>query len=255
MTTLKEDLFGTCNEIAAKFPGWAFINGQFKNKSLKHTDFIVHLGFGFDHKNSTALSPSVWLENKKCKNLCVKLLQLKSNSHAIVSMINFQAIHDELAYIPEKFRSLCWIEQNKLTKEAYLSAMRNFFAKSPPGTAEKIWDHTLDFTEARPVLEAVLRDGITLIERHYDLSSEANFLRALPPKYTPSRGIPYDEMERQKGLMMCIVHILLGDFDFVERYRSEAFVTIYPKRTTELDKIIAGLPELKKRYAETGSVV
>jgi hypothetical protein len=47
----------------------------------------------------------------------------------------------------------------------------------------------------------------------------------------------------------------LGDFDFVVRYRSDDFKTIYPKRTEELNKIIAKLPELKKRYAETGSVI
>lgn len=66
---------------------------------------------------------------------------------------------------------------------------------------------------------------------------------------------PYDELERQKGVMMCIVRSLLGDFDFVERYRSDDFKTIFPKRTVELDKLAAVLPDLKRRYTETGSIV
>jgi len=41
----------------------------------------------------------------------------------------------------------------------------------------------------------------------------------------------------------------------VEAYRSDSFETIFPKRTVELDKLISALPALKKRYAETGSVV
>ncbi|MGO4569269.1 hypothetical protein AB4Z52_30535 [Rhizobium sp. 2YAF20] len=57
------------------------------------------------------------------------------------------------------------------------------------------------------------------------------------------------------GVMVCVVRILLGDFDFVEHYRSDEYKTGKPKRIADLDKIIAALPELRKRYTETGTVV
>lgn len=117
-------------------------------------------------------------------------------------------------------------------------------------------DKTLDITEARSALIATLEDGIRFIQNHYDLGSENRLLQALPAKYTTRHpNSPYDQMERQKGVMLCLVHVLLGDFDFVERYRSDEFLTVFPKRTDELDKIIVALPELKRRYAETGSVI
>ncbi|AXW13832.1 hypothetical protein CJO84_01315 [Ralstonia solanacearum] len=62
-------------------------------------------------------------------------------------------------------------------------------------------------------------------------------------------------MEKMKGVMICLVRILLGDFDFVLNYRGDEFNTLFPKRFAELDKIIAALPELKRKYDETGSVV
>jgi hypothetical protein len=101
-----------------------------------------------------------------------------------------------------------------------------------------------------------MRDGISFIQNHYDLSSEASLLKGLPAKYTTRHvNSPYDQMEKQKGVVMCLVHVLLGDFEFVEHYRSNDFSTIFPKRTDELDKIVDALPELKTRYAEIGSAI
>jgi hypothetical protein len=81
-------------------------------------------------------------------------------------------------------------------------------------------------SEVRSALVATMRDGISFIERHYDFSSEENLLRGLPAKYT-TRHVhsSYDELERHKGVMMCIVRIQLGDFGFVERYRNDDFET------------------------------
>ncbi|MEJ0002748.1 MAG: hypothetical protein WDN30_02830 [Pararobbsia sp.] len=78
----------------------------------------------------------------------------------------------------------------------------------------------------------------------------------LPAKYaTRHVNSPYDQLEKMKGIMLCLVHILCGDFDFVESYRGDGCKTIYPKRIRELDKIVGVLPKLKRRYAETGSVI
>jgi hypothetical protein len=50
-------------------------------------------------------------------------------------------------------------------------------------------------------------------------------------------------------------HTLLGDFEFVERYLSDEFRSIFPKRTDELMKIVDALPRLEKLYRENGSVI
>ncbi len=109
----------------------------------------------------------------------------------------------------------------------------------------------INISEAKSLLRATLLDGIQLINRLYDLSSEEHFLRGLPPQYaTFSDTIPYDEFERSKGVMLCIVRVLIGEPGFVEHYRSDSYKTIFPKRIKELDNVIAALPELKKLASE-----
>ncbi|RKF30724.1 hypothetical protein BCY88_12890 [Paraburkholderia fungorum] len=112
---------------------------------------------------------------------------------------------------------------------------------------------TLDISEAYPVLVAMMKDGISFIETHYDLGSEEALLKALPPVYTTRHeNLPYDQMEQQKGVQVCLAHTLFGDFEFVERYLSDEFRTIFPKRTDELKKIVDALPRLKKLDCENG---
>ncbi|WP_143708193.1 hypothetical protein [Ralstonia pickettii] len=106
------------------------------------------------------------------------------------------------------------------------------------------------------MLVATMKDAIDFINNHYDLSSEENLLRGLPAKYeTRHPNSPYDEMDMGKGVTLCLVKVLLGDFDFVGHYMSDDFKTIFPKSMPELQKIADALPALKQRYAETGSVI
>lgn len=243
----KDQLYQMCVELAGEFEGWEFASGKFRNKSLRHTDMFILPGFAFDD-DSTPLHPAVWIQNKRVSTLCKRLIGYDLST----SLINFQTIANELRYVPENLRAGASIFQNKTL---YLEAVH------APGVyddqmVKSLEESALDLSEARPVLRAMMQDGISLIERFYDQSSEENLLRSLPPKYkTRHENSPYDEMEKQKGVMICLVHILLGDFDFVVNYRSDEYKTIFPKRTKELDAIIGALPELKRRYAETGSVI
>jgi hypothetical protein len=158
--------------------------------------------------------------------------------------LDSQTVHPELKYVPENWRRGCKILQD-----------RKLFLKLAAPVEPEISKKYADITEARPLIEAVVKDGMELLVKYYDFSSEENMLRALPPKYKVFNGSPSRVMEESEGVMMCIVHILLGDFDFVKQYRSDDYKTNLPKRIADLDKIIAALPELKRRYAETGRVI
>ncbi len=69
MMSFKSDLYEICHEVAAEFSGWSFSSGQFKNKTLKHTDLIIHLGFGFEC-GTTPVQPSINIINKRVSKLC-----------------------------------------------------------------------------------------------------------------------------------------------------------------------------------------
>jgi hypothetical protein len=239
MSTFKADLYEICNEVAAAFPGWSFVSGQFKNKTLKHTEFLIQPGFAF-RQGTTPVQPGVAVNNKRAEILCKRIFGAASPA----SIVSLQVVAHTLRHTPENLRLGFWIVQNKA---AYLSVGQ---------PSQTVKDKTLDITEARSALIATMEDAISFIDTHYDMSSEENLLRALPAKYTTRHErSPYDEMDRWKGVMMCLIHVLLGDFDFVDRYRSDDFETTFPKRTDDLDKIVAALPELQRRYAETGSVI
>ncbi|PZR47985.1 hypothetical protein [Paraburkholderia fungorum] len=239
MSTFKTDLYEICKDVAREFAGWTFTSGQFKSKSLKHTDLIIHPGFGFEH-GTTPLQPSVTIDNKRAMKLSKLLLGIERST----SIVSFQVVSQLLKHTPVNLRLGGWVVEDRAA----------FLAASPNPKA--IEDQIVDFAEVRDVLVATMKDGISFIETHYDLSSEENLLKGLPAKYaTRHANSPYDQMEMQKGVMVCIVHVLLGDFDFIERYSSDAFETVFPKRVEELNRILAALPELKRRYAETGSVV
>ncbi|WP_157798575.1 hypothetical protein [Dyella ginsengisoli] len=239
MTTFKQNLSEICKEVAAEFNGWSFVSGKFKNGSLKHTDLIVDPGFAFD-RVSTPLQPSVHINNKKSMNLYKSIMGYQLST----SLVNFQAVAQELQYLPDHLRLTSWIFEDKAC----------FASSGHPARA--VEELVIDIKDVRPVLVAVMADGIAFIDRHYNLADERALLENLPPRYeTRHINLPYDEMERQKGVMICVVRILLGDFDFVERYRSDDFDTIYPKRIMELDKIISALPDLKVRFMNHGPFV
>lgn len=235
MSSFKDKLYELCGSVVSEFPDWSFTAGSFKNKTLKHTVLTIGLGFSFRDGN-TPLQPALMIEHKKSMALFKKL----NGYDQPTSIVPFQNIAQLLEHIPQELRLGGWILEDK-NRQATLA---------PP--SEQARERMIDLTEARPVLRSVILDGIALIGRFYDLSSEDNFLRKLPAEYhTRVSSIPYDEFERSKGVMMCVVRALAGDFDFAERYRSESYQTVFPKRLKEIDTVIAALPELKRRHGET----
>jgi hypothetical protein len=240
MSTIKPELFQLCKEVASELEGWSFGSDMFKNKDLKHTDLIVWPAFSFQGGGENPMcniQPSICVVNKKSIKLFQQIFGVKPYW---TSIIGFQTVRNELRFYPEDLRILgnIWRYRQKFTD-----------TKGQEIPWRKEW---VALDEARPVLTGMMKDGIDLINKYYDLSSEENFLRNLPldPKVVGHHGI-----EKGSGVMLCVTRILLGDFDFVEKYRSDDFKTMYPKHYKELDAIIAALPELKVRFEETGKVI
>ncbi|WP_150661925.1 hypothetical protein [Pandoraea sputorum] len=221
-----------------EFSGWEFVSGNFVNKSKKHTNLIIYCGFSF-RGEVASFSPGVKLNNKRLTKLCKSLLGVELPA----STVGFHSVSTSLERIPSSLRLGCDMVKNKgiMPLEGVDAAIRETF---------------VDISDARGLFEAAIEDGIMFIEKHYDFRGENEFLEALPAKYpTWHINSPYDEWEEWKGIAMCLVRILIGDFNFVERYGSADFETIFPKRTTEIDVILKSLPELRARYNEKGSVV
>lgn len=245
--TFRDDLYRICKEVAADYDDWNFVSGEFKNKTLKHSELQIDPGF-FCKDSNTPLNPWILVRNKRVEKLCAKVI---GKWKGPVSRIAFQNIYKELHYMPEGMRVSGKIVANK---RAYMSDVK-LYKPNDKNYYKARDEKTVDVSDSYPVLSAMMKDGISLFQKYYDLSSEDNLLRGLPAKYTPSNKVPYMGWEEDNGVMMCLVRILLGDFDFVVHYRSDDYKTIYPKMERTLDRIIAALPELKRHYAETGSVI
>jgi len=231
--SIKHDIQRICTEIGGEFPGWSFTSGEFKNKTLKHTDLIVHLFSDFSDVRCF-VSPAAMVANKRTAKLAKKILGYELD---YLSMILFQRQSEEYQGPNSVFA--IWREKTKTVMGPHRK----------PIAWPSSW---IDLNEAPAYLRKVLRDGIGYLNQYYDLSSEEDLLRHLP---TSEKVWVRGGMEESAGVMQCLAHVVLGDFDFVERYRRDEFKTVVPKRIADLDKIIAALPELKKRYAETGEVI
>lgn len=242
MSSLKPEMQALCKDVATEFENWSFVGDQFKNKTLKHTDLIVSPGLTFQgggDNPSCSMQPAVYISHKKSMTLYKKLLGYEQ----LTSFIRFQTVRNLLQHYPENLRI-----------QGYVFQHRQPYMVTGVGKQEPWPKECIGFDEARPAIKGLLMDGIELLRTYYDLSSEENMLCNLPPKYVPATGAN-EEMEMQPGLMICVTRILQGDFDFVERYASDDYKTLRPKREVELNKIVAALPDLKRKYAETGSVI
>ncbi|MFP3550582.1 hypothetical protein SB861_07685 [Paraburkholderia sp. SIMBA_049] len=229
MSTFKSDVFDICDRVAEEFPGWEFKSGQFVNKALRHSVLIVHMGFGFK-QGTTMVAPSMSIDNKRANKLTRQLLGFGRDT----SLVNMMSISHLLTLRPENLPLIPMIVDDK---DASVK-----FEKRTGADASGV----LSLAESYELFRGVLKDAIWFIEVHFDLSSEEALQNALPPKYTTrNERSPYDQLESQKGIEYCVVRVLLGDFEFPLKYQSDDFKTIFPKRTDELEKIIAAIPELR----------
>jgi len=241
--TFKNEIFEICHQIAANFHPWKFAaSGEFVNRALKHTDLLISPGFVFNTEPSCSVSPVAGIKNRKIVRLYKKLFGREP----------FWTLSVKFQLESEKYRGV-------------RSVKRIYPQKVPITTADggaKCWpDSFIVRAEASTYLEGVLTDGQSYIEKYFDLSSEESLLRHLPASYqwmdkgignSGQMGSFYEETD---GIIHCLAAIILGNFDFVERYCSDEFETMAPKRMQEVGKLVSVLPDLKQQFAQTGGVL
>ncbi|WP_455925611.1 hypothetical protein [Pseudomonas putida] len=249
MSGFKADVYKVCAQVAEAFPGWKFSAGSFRKVIAGCAELVVDLGLYFKNGFSD-LQPHIVVRNKKFEIFFQDLFCLEKRQSVPVSSVSFQAVDGLFEFTPESKRRTCVICQDK---EAYVAAILGNSSADEDAKARMVGS-SLSVLELHQVLVAMLKDGISFIDRTYDLRGEDELLRGLPAKYESRGQVPYAEMEKGKGVVLCAVKIMIGDFDFVEKYASEEFVTVYPKRTVELERMLQSLPMLKKRFVETGSL-
>lgn len=104
----------------------------------------------------------------------------------------------------------------------------------------------LEAENAEGYIRQVLDIGIQMLEENWDFSSEENLLRNLPVDKWP------ELLEDQQGICYCIARLLIGDFDYIERFYNDEIPTIRPKYKDDLEKIMVHIPEYKALYKKKG---
>jgi hypothetical protein len=239
--TFKSDLHQICNEIASEFDDWSFTtSGVFKNKTLKHSDLIISPGFTFTSLTpSCSTQPTAKVSNKKVAKLFKQFIgwdrwtvgiafQMESNDYRF----HTSPLHPTNIF-PEKFAF-----------------------KDEHGVQQEWPASWIVQAQAKDYVRGVLTDGIGYLNKYFDFSSEENLLRHLPVGYKDRcKELDYDFYEGINGIAHCLAAIVIGNFDFVERYASNEFKTIVPKNEEDLKKILAALPELRRKFELTGKVI
>lgn len=240
MSSLKPQLFQLCKNVASEFEGWSFVGDVFKNKTLKHSKLIVRPWFSFKGGENpmASIGPAVYIVNKKLMALCQQVI---GHQPIYALKIEFQSVRDELQYFPKNLRmsGAIWGHRQRFTDQH--------------GTEMPWPDNWITLSEARPAINGMLMDGIALINKYYDLSSEECLLNNLPLDFKVVGH--HGGIEKLSGILICLIHIMRGDFDYFEHYSSDDFKTVYPKNSEDLNKIMAALPDLKRKYAEVGTVI
>jgi hypothetical protein len=244
--TFKEDIHAICHEVASEFEDWTFVPslGAFKNKTLKHTDLLVAPGFYFKAGLSTSVQPCACVMNKKVAKLFIELFGYDAQ---MVSIIQFQS--ESSVYRSPGRVSAIFPEEGPFTNSQ--------------GVPQPWPSHFIVTAQAKDYLRQVLTDGIRYLHKYFNFTSEEALLRNLPVRLRDRepaleellKGWGDQYYENISGILHCLAAIVVGNFDFVERYASDDFKTITPKRETELQKIMAALPEFKRKFAATGKVI
>jgi len=241
--TFKTEIFDIARAVAVQNLDWTFSSGgHFVNKSLKYTELIVSPGFTFNNAPSCVVQPFAAIKNKMVVRLCKE----------VIGRDPFWTLSIKHQLESDRYRGPNSVQHIYPDRTAVPST------RGEPS----IWPTSFITKEEVPeYLQSMLNDGIVFIKKYFNLESEDALLRHLPVSFqwmdkgvgnTGEMGSFYEGMD---GVTHCLAAIVLGNFEFVERYCSEEFKTRTPKRKQDLEKIVAALPELKRRFAETGKVV
>lgn len=236
--TLKNEIDEICAEVVTEFEGWCYGASVFKKKLFKHVTLGIRPAFGYTNgiDPHTMISPNIWIELRPLERLMKAIVGYDT----ILSFILFQQVKQDLQHFPANMVVGGAIWKNR---RDHIVEHSGKLIPWPQG-----W---IGIEDAPSIIKAMMTDGIALIHKYYDLSSEANLIANLP---LGDQTTILGAREGSFGVMYCLSRCATGDFDFVMKYRNDEIKTVTPKRMDEIDKIVAALPALKAKYEKTGSI-
>ncbi|WP_215398954.1 hypothetical protein [Rheinheimera oceanensis] len=111
----------------------------------------------------------------------------------------------------EPFELTSWVRLESLNRD-YVGGIRFYDIESD---------------KAEDVIRQMFDEGLSVLDKYYDFSSEENLLRSAPKN-----------IEGQFGVQYCIMMAILGDYDFVRKYRSNEIKTDIPKLMNRIDEVM-----------------
>lgn len=102
-----------------------------------------------------------------------------------------------------------------------------FFEEEFPEYRPGIRINDLITDKALEVIQKLFCDGVKIIDKYLDFSSEKSLLESMPKN-----------LEGNSGFSYCLIRAYLGDYDFVRAYRRGEFAHLGSAPTAWIDKII-----------------
>jgi hypothetical protein len=87
--------------------------------------------------------------------------------------------------------------------------------------------YDIESDKAEDVIRKMFDEGLSVLDKYYDFSSEENLLKSAPK-----------DIEGQFGVQYCIMMAILGDYDFVLKYRNNEIKTDAPKAYDDISEVI-----------------
>ena len=217
--TYKQQVNALAKEVASEYEDWEYVAGAFKNKTLKHTELIIRPSFSYSYGTNVNSTPHYEIKNKKVGKF-LKRYGFESYNESFTWSYRFiQAGKPDNFHVNQRFYNYDIIMSKRGKR---VSELKDF-------------------------LRGIMDEGIMLLPEKFDFSSEEALLRSIPEvlkTYSPQRAV-----------VLCAAKILIGDFDFIERFYNGEIVEERRFDKEKIKKILDDIPNLKKMWEEHGRIV
>jgi hypothetical protein len=223
VTRLRTAIEACCSSIAAAHPPWTFKTEHFRSDEHPFAQLIIHPAKAGRGGVAWSINPIVGVRIHRVERLRTRLF---GKGLSGFPSIWFSMISEVPGYREPGAPSSIWEDYPFHPKPPYV----------------RLIDEIDGIDGIDGMFAKVFDDAVNLLSAKFDLSSEEALLTNLQVLDSPGTSL-----NQTSGITHCLARILLGDFEFVENLRTR-------ERSQWIEDIITALPELKRRFAETGAV-